>query len=201
MDEAKLFTALEPRLSAISGPGGEKLLIGAMGMMGIPIDKGTAMVAAYKKAREGKHSTEPKEILSAFMTDFMFRISTTRLLEAQSAHQPNVYNYLFTWLSPGILGDLGACHALEVPFVFNTLKNPKMDVFAGKGPEAEALSEKMMDAWIAFARTGNPNHKNIPKWSSYDVQKRTTMAFGKECEIINAAFDVERKLWDGLQKV
>ena len=61
--------------------------------------------------------------------------------------------YLFSWGSPGLRGALGACHAIELPFLFGTLDAPGMRRFAGEGPEAESVSEKMMDAWIAFARS------------------------------------------------
>jgi para-nitrobenzyl esterase len=57
-----------------------------------------------------------------------------------------------------------------------------------------------MDAWIAFARTGNPNHSNIPEWPEYDTEKRATMMMGKECEVVNAPFEKERVAWDGLHR-
>ena len=72
---------------------------------------------------------------------------------AQAAHQGHTYAYLFTWPSPTLGGMLGACHALDLPFVFGTLAHPMFRPFAGKGPEARALAQRMQDAWIAFART------------------------------------------------
>jgi len=68
-------------------------------------------------------------------------------------------------------------------------------------PETQALSEKMMDAWIAFARDGNPNHENIPEWPAYDAENRATMVFGEHCEVVNAPFDKERAAWDGLLEI
>jgi len=50
-----------------------------------------------------------------------------------------------------------------------------------------------MDAWIAFARTGNPNHEGLPEWQSYDSEKRATMILGKDCKLENAVQDKERK--------
>lgn len=73
-----------------------------------------------------------------------------------------------------------------------------MEDFTGEGPEVTTLSEKMMDTWIAFARTGNPNHDGIPKWGPYDVNTRITMFFGKDLKTVNAPFDKERAAWDGL---
>lgn len=98
-------------------------------------------------------------------------------------------------------GIFGACHFLEIPFIFNTIDAPGMGEFTGGGPEAIALSEKMMDSWIAFARAGSPNHKEIPEWASYNVNTRTTMFFGKEVKTVDAPFDKERAAWDGLLEI
>ncbi|GAG61323.1 unnamed protein product, partial [marine sediment metagenome] len=104
LDEAKLFTALDPEIGKMNHVDGEKLIIGFLGRLGIDFTKGKEMIDTYKQAREGNFSTEPKEIMNALITDYIFRISTIRLLEAQSKHQPNTYNYLFTWPSPGFNG-------------------------------------------------------------------------------------------------
>jgi para-nitrobenzyl esterase len=198
LDEAKLFTALDPKLRNMND---EKMIIGFLGMMGINLAKGKEIVEKYKEAREGKYSTEPNELFNVILTDFMFRISTTRLLEAQSAHNPSTYNYMFTWPSPLLDGKLGTCHALEIPFVFNNLNDPAMKAFVGDNPKAEDLSTKMMDAWIAFACNGNPNHDGIPHWPPYDAKSRATLFFGEECKVINAAFEKERVAWKGLQEI
>jgi len=200
LDEFKLFTALDPNAFNVSDAESEKLLIGYLSMQGIDNNMSKAILDTYKEAREGKASTDLKEIMSALITDAIFRISTIRLLEAQRHHQPNTYNYMFTWPTPALEGILGACHALELPFIFGNLDLPNMDKFVGKNPN-KALSENMMDAWIAFARTGNPNHNGIPEWASYDTEKRTTMFFGDECKAVNAALDKERAAWDGLLEV
>ncbi|MCK4384144.1 MAG: carboxylesterase/lipase family protein, partial [Candidatus Lokiarchaeota archaeon] len=196
LDEAKLFTALDPEIGKMNNVDGEKLLIGFLGRLGIDFTKGKAMIDTYKKSREGKYSTEPKEIINALITDYIFRISTIHLLEAQSKHQPNTYNYLFTWPSPGFNGDLGACHALELPFVFNTLSYPGFQEFVGKSPDLNGISYKMMDAWIAFARSGNPNHDGIPKWPSYDLEKRSTMLINHEFKVVEKFLDKERAAWN-----
>ncbi|TFG28213.1 MAG: carboxylesterase/lipase family protein [Promethearchaeota archaeon] len=200
LNEFKLFSALDPKSFNVKESDMEKLLIGYLGTLGIDNKRSKIILDTYRKARQGKFSTDPKEIMSALITDAIFRISTIRMLEAQSPHQPNTYNYMFTWQTPALKGMLGACHALELPFVFGNLDLPDMDKFVGKNPN-RALSEKMMDAWIAFARTGNPNHNKIPDWASYDMEKRTTMFFGDECKAVNASFDKERAAWDGLLEI
>jgi len=198
LDEAKLFTVLNPEMSELNNIDGEMLLIGYLGRLGIDITKSKAMIDTYKQAREGNFSVEAKEILNALLTDYIFRISTIRLLEVQSKHQSNTYNYMFTWSSPGFNGELGACHALEIPFVFNTLDNPTFKDFVGNSPALNAISYKVMDAWISFARTGNPNHDGLPKWPSYDIEKRSTMVIDHEFKVVEKFLDKERAAWDDI---
>ncbi len=69
-----------------------------------------------------------------------------------------------------------------------------------KGAPKE-LSENMMDAWISFAKIGNPNYGNIPDWPTYDAKTRGTMIFGEEFKVEKAHFDKERAAWDGLLEI
>ena len=59
----------------------------------------------------------------------------------------------------------------------------------------------MMDAWIAFARTGNPNTDSLPEWPAYDKDTRATMFIGPECKVENAVAEEERSAWDGLLEI
>jgi para-nitrobenzyl esterase len=119
----------------------------------------------------------------------MFRVGSIGAAEAHAVHQPRTYSYLFTWESPAMGGALGACHALELPFVFGTLDAPGIDRFAGSGPEVKALSEQMMDAWLTFARTGEA------PWPAYESGRRATMVFGPHTSVQDAPMDDERRLW------
>ena len=70
--------------------------------------------------------------------------------------------------------------------------------WAGSGPEADRLSARMMDAWLAFARTGDPAHGDLPEWPTYDEERRATLVFDREVELRDDPFDEERRAWDGL---
>jgi para-nitrobenzyl esterase len=82
--------------------------------------------------------------------------------------------------------------------VFGTLDAPTQDRFAGTGPVVEELSRSMMDAWLGFARNGDPSHAGIGAWPAYDTQRRSTMLFGSTSAVQDAPFDAERAAWDGL---
>ncbi|MFX1323764.1 MAG: carboxylesterase/lipase family protein [Promethearchaeota archaeon] len=201
LDESKLFTFLDPGFNEMIKSQGENAIIGVLGMSGIDDVKSNEILNIYKDARKGKYSTEPMDLLDAIVTDSLFRIPTIRFLEAQSKYQPNTFNYMFKFQCIQFDGALGCPHSIEIPFVFNTLNATGIPDFIGTGPEIETFSRKVMDAWIAFARSGNPNHKDIPEWTPYSIEKRATMCLGKESKLVDAAFEKERKAWDGLLEI
>jgi len=62
----------------------------------------------------------------------------------------------------------------------------------GNGPDRQALADKMSAAWVAFARSGNPNHKGLAQWPAFTSKDRATMIFGRECRVVNDPYREER---------
>jgi para-nitrobenzyl esterase len=155
--------------------------------------KANNMIEVYGQSRE-----TPRDIMDAITTDYMFRIPSIQLAEAQSVHQKNTFMYLFSWPSPMNGGNYGAMHALELPFVFGLLGNRAVGFFPKRTEVTETLSNNMMDCWINFARTGNPNHDNIPKLPSYNSKDRYTIIFDTEIKIEKDPLGQERATWDNI---
>ncbi|MFC3078916.1 carboxylesterase/lipase family protein [Phenylobacterium terrae] len=173
-DEVKLFNAAAPRQ-----PLDEAGLVAAVRAALPKADEAQAkaLIETYRTSRRAKGlPAESLDILDAVQSDVRFRVPSIRLASAQKAVQPNTYLYLFTHASPARKGALGACHALEMPFVFGTLSAPTQDRFCGTGPDVERLSAEMNAAWAAFARTGNPSTAGL-QWPAFDPERRTTMVF------------------------
>lgn len=126
-----------------------------------------------KGAEEGGQTLE-------CVTDVMFHVPHMQFSDAQSAYA-KVWLYSFDWRS-NAQKDLGACHAIELPFVFQNFDSPLAGQIVGPHPPM-ALSDAMQDAWIAFARAGDPNHAGLPNWPSYDTERRATMIFNTACEL------------------
>ena len=158
-----------------------------------PLSEIMEIIETYQQARSSRNeSTHPFDLLSAITTDFMLRAPKMRFAESHNAADNKSYAYLFTWESPN--KRLGSCHALEIPFVFGTLKSTPD--FTGKGPDADRLSEIMQNSWISFARGGGPEIKQVGSWPEYEAKNQATMIFGIEPGIEIAPREPERGVWD-----
>jgi para-nitrobenzyl esterase len=154
---------------------------------------GAELVEAYRRTRP---DVGAGALWSVIMTDLVFRIPAIRLLEAQSPNRPDgTFGYWFTWAAPTFDGRLGSCHALEIPFVFDTMDQPGADLLLG--PDApHSLSRAMQDAWVRFARTGDPGSADQP-WPAYETSRRATMEFGDHVGVLDDPGGAERLLWEG----
>lgn len=133
-------------------------------------------------------SLEGPTDMMTLANEVLFRIPSIRFAQYQAKHA-STWMYLFKWTS-GIEG-LGACHAAEVPFVFHTLNSESAKAFIGEHPP-KALADQMQDAWVAFAKTGNPSHQNIPDWPLYDEINRSTMIINNEWKVEGDPYKEER---------
>ena len=101
--------------------------------------------------------------------------------------------YEFAWKSPLFGGRLGACHALEIPFVFDTL-DAEADGESLLGPAPPAgLAAAMHQAWIHFARTGDPG------WQAYEPATRATMIFDQACAVAYDPRPQQRMTWEAIR--
>jgi para-nitrobenzyl esterase len=186
LEEWKLFTAARPKLRLMDGQRLRRYTAGLVGE-----EHADALLAAYT-------DNSSFERWNAVMTDHSFMVPATRLAEAQSTQAP-VFLYRFDWSSSLLGGVLGSCHALELGFVFGTYDEKLAGTFFGTGVKADALSNAMMESWIAFAKTGNPSCAAAGEWPSYDAATRNTMMFGDgDPHVALAPSEARRKAWDAI---
>ena len=189
LEEMKLFNAMAP------GPADDAQLNDALGKV-FAEDERERIIAGYRAALEARGKPAgPGDISSAIGTDRMFRMPGIRLAEAQLELCDDVYQYLFDWETSFF--NFGACHALELGFVFGTHHVPQLEPFFDGGKEgADTLSDAMLTGWCQFAATGNPGGEQpAPSYA----QNRSTLIFGADCRIDEDPYPAERALWDQLE--
>jgi para-nitrobenzyl esterase len=101
-------------------------------------------------------------------------------LKAAQGKAP-AYVYKFVWQSPMVDGRARAYHCSELPFVF--FNSERCSSMTGGGAEPMALAEKVSDAWINFARKGDPNHAGLPRWEAFSKEAKSTMVLNTQCEL------------------
>jgi para-nitrobenzyl esterase len=139
---------------------------------------------------------KPAEQLIAITTDSDFRIRSLVLAQRRAAlRRGPVWMYSFEWQTPVLGGKLMSPHAMDVPFVFNTLDLVNA---TGGSAEAQTLADTMSAVWAAFARHGRPDHPSIPPWPEYETEHRATLVLDKECRIENDPRGEERRLWQAI---
>lgn len=182
-DEFLLFLTMAKDMFPI----GDAMLPLLFGMSFGTSDAGDAALARYTANRPGAPAGR---LLSALLTDRMFRIPAIRLAEAQLANGRAPWSYRFSWESPAF-GGIGAGHALELPFTFDNLADPVgVGLTGGEGPQA--LADEVHGAWVRFITDGDPG------WAPYDLETRTVRDFGGPADLVDDPDGDERALWEGL---
>ena len=154
------------------------------------------VVDAYRAEGRGANADE---LWIAICTDVVFRMPMTSLLEAHRPHAPGTWAYRFSHETPAFGGVLGACHAIEIPFVFDVLDRRGVEMFVGPATEqVSALATSTSGAWLAFARGHDPNHDGLPAWPQYDADRRAVMDLGPEQQLLDDPDGATRKLWQSL---
>jgi para-nitrobenzyl esterase len=154
-DEMRFFAWGVPALSRVDEQGLRRIVSRTPPRRSIPGLRAPAEVLDWYLGRQAGRPV--MEVWSALMTDWVFWVPTLACARAHAAKAP-AYLYRFDWTTPFLDGALGACHALELPFVFGTYRNKVIGPFAGAGkPGAGELSEAMQSCWVGFSRDRVPD--------------------------------------------
>jgi para-nitrobenzyl esterase len=164
----------------------DEALAGIMAAYGLDVENA---LDAYRRRRP---DGTPGDLLADVMTDWFFRIPAVRLCDAKTAIGARAFQYEFAWRSPQLEGRLGACHALELAFVFDTLAHESGIPLLGHDPPQQ-VADDMHSAWVRFATTGDPG------WPAYEPRRRAVMRFGLPSEVVDDPRTEERRLWDGIR--
>ena len=143
--------------------------------------KARELVALYRRTHAGITNTDVWLIMNA---DNTRRANAQTMAELKAAQgRAPAYLYYFTWRSPVHLGQMKSFHTLDIPFAFYN-----MDLagsMTGSGQDRFALAHRMSAAYAAFARTGDPNHKDLPTWPKFNAGDYPTMILSNEPHVMN----------------
>ncbi len=180
-----LLGARDPALFSLDDPGLRKSLAAWL-----PANDTDRVIAGYRRLMP-----------EASPSDLFFAITSARRVRQQAWIQAEhkaarnaapVWLYELDWPTPVDGGKWKSPHSLDLAFVFDNVA--KSESMVGKGEEPRLLAAQMSAAWLAFARTGNPNNKTFPQWDTFQVPKRTTMVFDAKSHTANDFRGEERQL-------
>jgi para-nitrobenzyl esterase len=184
-DEYNIFSAFDPEWKNADVTKVTKLFEKTFGPL-VPL------ISSYL----GGNQPLSQELYNKLLTISIFTYPAQKLTELQLKQGAPVWMYRFDWETPVFGGALKSTHALEIPFVFNTLNTPNTENFTGSSPERQLLANQMHQAWINFARKSNPNTENLPEWPMYNLNERSTMIFNLESTVENDPNRQERITWE-----
>ena len=151
-------------------------------------EKTAMLIGVFQKEHP---KATPFELMSLINASTMRSNAVTQAARKTALNAAAAYNYWFHWQTPILDGRPRAYHCSELPFVFyNTDRCASM---TGGGTEARELAGRIADAWINFARKGDPNHPGLPKWPEFDAETCPTMIFDIVSVMKNNPDGVERK--------
>ena len=178
-DEWRFFLVPSGAIPQISA----EVLAGVVAAYGLPVER------ALEAYRAADPAAGVGDLLAELQGDWYVRIPVMRLADAHAKGASRTFVYEFAWPSRQFNGLLGACHGLEIGFVFDTLGCGTEPV-AGADPP-QLLADVMHAAWVGFATTGDPG------WPRYELTRRATMRFDSTSQVVFDPLAWKRTLWEG----
>src|SRR5580658_8872972 len=181
-DEAVLFAGPLPRWGELTEQEVLELVRPLAG------DRAPEALSLYRRLHP---SDSPSYLLADIVTDFWMRQAANRVaeLKAQQRAAP-AYSYVLEW---EINSQLRTPHGTDVALVFD---NVAVSAAVHDIASAQSVADQMSDAWIAFARTGNPDTARIPHWPAYSLSSRASLLFNVHSHVANDYDAQARRFWE-----
>ncbi len=180
-DEMTLFMASAPWFGRLDDAGLEKMAGAIFG------PKAPAVLEALRKDFPNDSPTYLATHLTTYGRMFAGSVQIAERKAAQGGAK--AWFYLLEWETP--VGPFRAPHTLEIPLVFDNVDNSR--VLMGPGPAPQLMAKQMSAAWLAFARTGDPNTPALPRWPAYEVATRSTMVFNLQSRVVDDLYSATRR--------
>ena len=151
-------------------------------------DSSDALIELYRKHNP---RATPSDLYFLIASDYRYGAPVMKIAERRAAlGKGPVHLYYFTWETPVQGGRLKSPHTMEIPFAFDNVQISRQ--ITGGGADAMALADKVSDAWIAFARTGDPNTSKLPHWPAFNAAERPTMVINNQSKVVDDPLHEQR---------
>ena len=185
-DEWTIFTAGEPWFGKLT----EAELQARVKPMG---ENGAKLLAAIRRA----FPTYSPTYLWVQMISVRVMQGSETLAERKAARgKAPAYVYMTSWETPVSGGVFKTPHTMEIPFMLYNFD--RVRAFVGPGPEPRHMADQIAGAWVAFARTGKPDHAGIPHWPAYNAQSRPVMDFNLKSHVVSDPLPEVRQALNGM---
>jgi para-nitrobenzyl esterase len=155
------------------------------------------LLQSYVTSMSGGSRARGSDLWAAIQTDGIMRQPVIRVADSRDGAAAT-YVYQFGWQARGTDRDLGAFHAIELPFVFDTFDVDGWDAFVGVNAGGRALGRAVRSAWAAFAASGDPSTAELGAWPRYDRGHRWTMVLDEHCAVVTDPLAAPRFWWADL---
>jgi para-nitrobenzyl esterase len=181
-EEARLFLVAAASIDLID----DATLASAAGAYGLSADA----LAVYRANRPGASAGD---LLAAVITDWFFAVPCIRVAEARAGRaSTNTWVYRFDHPPAEENYGLGACHGVELPFVFDTITGDEVRPRVGAAP-SQAVADRAHRTWVDFITHGDPG------WAPYETTSRTTGLLTEDTNPVDDPWADERALWEDIR--
>jgi len=152
-------------------------------------DRSARVLDVYRRINP---SASPSDLYFLIASDHRYSAPVMKIAERRAALAKGpVYLYYFRWESPLNGGRLKSPHTIEIPFAFDNVKTSPL---TRESPDAPALADKVSSAWLAFARSGDPNTPKLPSWPAFTAAERSTMVFDNQSKVERDPIGEQRRV-------
>jgi len=194
LDEWRMFTAMDERRRRLDEATLHAYVERTFEHAADPAARRREVLEAFEVDPDTGERRTPGEQWAALQTARVFTKPALDLAEAQARAGGDVWTYRFDW-RPMLMRDrLGACHSMEIPFVFGSHGHRALWPLIGALPSARALSRRMQDAWVAFARGDGPETDEVPDWPRHTTADRISLRFAHADSLASGLGEAERRV-------
>lgn len=199
LDEWRMFTATDERRRRLDEATLHAYVERTFAHAADPVARRRDVLEVFEVDPDTGERRTPGEQWAALQTARVFAKPAFDLAEAHAVAGGDVWTYRFDWRPMLMRERLGACHSMEIPFVFGSHGHRALWPLIGALPSARALSRRMQDAWVAFARGDGPETDDVAEWPRHTAADRVSLRFAHVDALASGLGEAERRILEEIE--